>query len=48
MKASEVLERIREAMPPKDMRYVDYYTRLQFDKICKAIKACERVLVNPS
>ncbi|GAH39584.1 unnamed protein product [marine sediment metagenome] len=48
IKASEILDRIREAMPPKDMKYGDYYTRLQFDKIWKAIKSCEAELASPS
>lgn len=47
MKASEVLGKIREAMPPEDMKYVDYYTRLQFDKIWKAIESCEAELTSP-
>ena len=47
VKASEILDRIREAMPPKGMKYGNYYTRLQFDKIWKAIESCEAALVNP-
>ena len=48
IKASEILDRIREAMPPKGMKYGDYYTRLQFDKIWKAIKSCEVELASSS
>jgi len=48
VKASEILDRIREAMPPEDMKYVDYYTRLQFDKIWEAIESCEAELLIPS
>ena len=48
VKASEILDIIREAMPPKDMKYGDYYTRLQFDKIWKAIESCEAELAIPS
>ena len=48
VKASEVLDRIREAMPPKDMKYGDYYTRMQFDNIWKAIESCETELTSPS
>ncbi|GAH74670.1 unnamed protein product [marine sediment metagenome] len=46
--SSEILDRIREAMPHKDMKYGDYYTRLQFDKIWKAIESCEAELASPS
>jgi len=48
MKASEILEKIREAMPPRKMIYGEPYTRRQFDKIWKAIELCEVALLKPS
>ena len=48
MKASEVLEKIREAMPPRKMHYGTGFTQRQFDKIWKAIEFCETALLNPS
>ena len=41
MKASEVLEKIREAMPPRKMHYGTEFTQRQFDKVWKAIESCE-------
>jgi len=48
MKGSEILEKIRDAMPPRKMIYGEPYTRKQFDKIWKAIESCEAALLNPS
>ena len=48
MKASEVLEKIREAMPPRKMIYGNPFTGRQFDKIWKVIESCEVALVDPS
>ena len=48
VKASDILDRIRGAMPSEDMKYVDYYTRMQFDKIWDAIESCEAELASAS
>lgn len=48
MKASEILEKIIEAMPPRMMHYGSPYTQRKFDKIWKAIELCEVALVSPS
>ena len=48
MKALEILERIREAMPPRKMIYGEPYTKRQFDKIWKVIESCEAALLSPS
>jgi len=48
MRASEILEKIREAMPPRKMIYGSPYTQRKFNKIWKAIESCEVALVNPS
>lgn len=47
MKASEVLDKIREAMPPRKMIYGEPYTRRQFDRIWKAIESCEGLIGKP-
>ena len=48
MKAPEILEKIREAMPPRKMIYGEPFTRRQFDKIWKAIESCEVALLSSS
>jgi len=48
MKASEILEKIREAMPPRKMIYGNPHTQRKFDKIWKVIESCETALVGPS
>jgi len=45
MKASEVLEKIIAAMPPRKMIYGEPCTRRQFDKVWKAIELCEKSLL---
>ena len=48
MKASEILEKIREAMPPRKMIFGEPYTGRQFDKVWKVIESCEAELASPS
>ena len=48
MKASEILKKIREAMPPRKMHYGSPYTQRKFDKVWKAIDSCEVALLIPS
>jgi len=48
IKASKILERIKEAMPPRKMIYGSPFTKRQFDKVWKAIESCELSLLNPS
>jgi len=46
MKASEVLEKIRDAMPPRKMHFGNEFTQRQFDKIWKTIESCEKSLLS--